>query len=848
VLRVALRGLRAHLGRLALSTLGVVLGVGFVVGTYALTDALDAAFDRLFAVANRGIDVIVRAPTAFAAAGPGTTFGAGRRVPARLLPTIRAVEGVEAAEGFVMGYAQIVTPEGEAIVPQGPPTLGVSWMSDRFTSLVLREGRRPRDPREVAVDARTAREHDLRVGERITVVSVRGPRSFRIVGIAGFGAADDLGGSTLAAFDPRTAARFLGAGRRFDEIDVIGRPGLAASDLRDRLARVLPARYEIATATRVTEEQARAVREALGFLNTVLLVFAGISVFVAAFIIHDTFAILVGERTKELGLLRAIGASPLQVVGAVLVEAAAVGALASLGGVGAGLLMARGLRGLLDAFGIALPAVGLALAPRTVAVAFGVGVLVTLASALPPARRASRVPPLAALRDAALPPSRGSLRRRAALGALLALGGAGALVAGLSGLGGGLPLVGAGAGVTFVGVATLAPFAVGGFAAVAGWPLPRLLGVPGKLGRENARRDPRRAAAAASALMVGLALVATFAILGDSVKASAGAAIRDTYRGDLALTAPDGFSPVSPRLARELRRLDAVGLVSEVRTDVWRDPRTRRIRLLTGVDPETVGAVLDLDLTAGGLAGLDRDGVLLHDGLARALGVGVGDRIRMEFPSTGVRRMEVAGTFADQRLVGPAVIGEEAWRRNVATRLDRLVVLTRAPGVPQARFRHAVEEVAGDYGVRVLDQGELRRDQERRIDRLLGLVTALLALAVVIALLGIANTLALSVLERTREIGLLRAVGCSRRQARMMVRVEALLLALLGGSLGLAVGSGFGWALVRALADEGLTDLAFPLPRMAGALAAAALAGIGAAVAPARRAARLDVLAAIAHE
>lgn len=845
--RIALRGLRAHLGRVALGGLGVVLAVGFVAGTFVLTDTLDAAFDRVFALANRGIDVIVRAETAFTAAGPGATFGEQRRVPARLLRRVRRVDGVAAAEGFVMGYAQIVTPEGEPILPQGPPTIGVSWMSDRFTSLVLREGRRPGGPGEVAVDARTARRHDLAVGERITVISVRGPRRFRIVGIAGFGAADDLGGSTLVAFEPRTARRVLGAGRRVDEIDVIGTPGLPPAELRDRVAAALPPRYEVATATRVAEEQSRAVREALGFLNTALLVFAGISVFVAAFVIHDTFSILVAQRTREIGLLRAVGASPLQISASVLAEAAAVGAVASAAGVGAGVLMARALRGLLELFGTALPAVGPRLAPRTVAVALGVGVAVTLASALWPARRASRVPPLAALREAALPPSRASSRRRAATGILLTAAGAAGLAAGLAGRGG-LSLVGAGAGVAFLGVAALTPFAVRPFVAAVGWPLPRLLGAPGKLGRENLPRDPRRAAAAASALMVGLALVATFATLADSVKASAGSAIRDTYRADLALLAPDGFSPLSPRLARELRGLDAVGLVSELRTDLWRHPGTRRVRLLTGVDPDTVGRVLDLDLVAGSLDGLDRDGVLLHEGLARDLGLGLGDPLRMEFASSGTRRMEVAGIFADQRLVGPAVIGDRAWRRNLASRLDRLVMVVRAPGASPTRLRREVQRVARDYGVRVLDQGQLRREQEGRVDRLLGLITALLALAVVIALLGIMNTLALSVLERTREIGLLRAVGLSRRQARAMVRTEALLIALLGGSLGLAVGCALGWALVRALADEGLTELSIPLGRMAGALAVAGLAGIAAAVAPARRAARLDVLAAIAHE
>lgn len=846
--RVTLRGLVAHRFRLALTVLAIVLGVGFVAGTFMFTDTLNNMFDELFTEANEGVDVIVRAETSFTSSGPGTGgFGDSEPVSERLLEKVRRVEGVTQAEGFVMGFAQIVDPDGDAIAPQGPPTLGVSWGRESLSSLVLREGRKPRGGGEVAVDARTARDNDLKVGDRVTILSLEEPERFRIVGIAGFGVADSLGGSTLAAFDLRTAQRLMGEDDELTWIDVAGEEGVAAVDLRERIAKVLPKDVEAATATRVAKEQSASIKDALGFLNTALLVFAAVALFVGAFIIYNTFNILVTQRTRELALLRTLGASTRQVTVSVMVEALLVGAVSSALGLGVGILMAYGLRGLLDAFGISLPSADLRLVPRTVVVAVVVGGVVTLVSAVLPARRASRVPPIAALRDVE-PVRPVSLHRRALAGVAVTGAGAALLAAGLAGVGPALTLVGVGVAVTFIGVTALSPLVSRRLSSWIGAPLPRAFGVPGKLGRENSMRNPRRTAATSAALMVGMALVATFAILGQSVKASARAAIEDSYRADLVLMVNNGISPISPQVARELRDREALGVVSRIRVGVWREPGSKAIRFVTAVEGGTVENVLKLDVLSGGTRGLDRNGVLVHEDVAEDEELRTGDAFRMEFPS-GTERMRVAGVYAENRIVGDYVLGLEAYDANYSGKVDQYLMVNAARGITVREARRAVERVLEDFpSVDVRDQTEMRDNQEEQIDRLLGLITALLALAILIALLGIVNTLALSVFERTRELGLLRAVGLSRRQTRAMIRWESVIIALFGGLLGLGVGSFFGWALVTALADEGITDLAFPFGRVAAFLALAGLAGVVAAMLPARRAARLNVLEAIATE
>jgi len=350
VWRVTLKELLAHRFRLALTALAIMLGVGFVAGTFMFTDTIDLSFDELFAQATSDIDVVVRADTAFIASGPGTT-GETQRIPESLLPKVRGVEGVADAQGFVQGYAQLVDEHGEAVAPQGPPTLGVSWIPGELSALSLREGRRPEHDGEVAIDARTAKEHGFEVGERATVLSLGPPEEFEVVGIAGFGSADNLGGSTLAIFETETAQRVLDAEGEFDSITVGAVEGVAPPKLRERIAAIVPKDVEVATATRVAQEQAGAVKEALGFLNTALLVFAGVALFVGAFIIYNTFNILVTQRSRELALLRTLGASARQVTAVVVGEALLVGVLASGIGIGAGALMSYGLRALLDAFG-----------------------------------------------------------------------------------------------------------------------------------------------------------------------------------------------------------------------------------------------------------------------------------------------------------------------------------------------------------------------------------------------------------------------------------------------------------------------------------------------------------------
>jgi putative ABC transport system permease protein len=841
--RATLKGLLAHRFRLALTALSVVLGVAFVAGTYVLTDTMNAAFDQLFTEATAGTDVIVRAEAPFVEEDR-------ERIPEELLPVVRQVEGVRVTEGSVVGFAQLVDKEGEAISPTGPPTLGVSFGEiPDLTPLTIREGRPPERDAEVAIDAATARKHDFSVGDRVTVLFQGPSEEFTVVGIAGFGEADNLGGATLAAFDLQTAQRVLGAEGQFDTIEVAGQEGISTTVLRQRIASVLPEGVQAVTAQSVADEQANEIQDELGFFNIVLLVFAGIALFVGAFIIFNTFNILVTQRTRELALLRALGATGGQVTRSVMAEALITGVVASALGLALGIAVALGLQALLQGFGIDLPTTNLQVLPRTIVASFVVGTVVTVVAAVLPARRASRVPPIAAIRDVeSVRPI--SLRRRALAGGAVAAFGVAMLMLGLfGGVGNAISYVGLGVGVIFLGVAILSPLAARPVSRAIGAPLPRVAGVPGKLGRENAMRNPRRTAATSAALMIGLALVGTSLIMGSSLKASTGRIIDETLRADLFLSAGNQFTGFSPEVAAELAGRPGIGVVSELRTGEWRQRGSTAIRFLTAVEPATVDRVLELDVLEGSVSALDRRGVMVHEDAAEAEGLAVGDVLAMEFARTGTVQMRVAGIFAENRLVGDYVISISAYEDNFTEQLDSFVLVKAPPGASVEDARRAVQRVTEAFpNVDVQDQAEIREEQEDAIDQLLGLLSALLGLAILIALLGIVNTLALSVFERTREVGLLRAVGMSRRQVRSMVRWESVLIALLGGVLGLAVGAFFGWAMVTALGDEGITELSIPARQLVVFLALAGLAGVVAAILPARRAARLNVLAAIATE
>ena len=851
--RATLKNLLAHKLRLLLTAAAVVIGVAFVAATFVLTDTIDHAFDSLFQDLTAGTDVSVRSVDPFGE-GDGGGGGPGRpqdedreRLPAEVLDAVRQVPGVRAAEGTVGGFAQLVDADGDAIAAAGAPTIGASWVDEpELSPLVIRTGRAPRGPREVVVDAGTAKRHDFVVGDRVQVLTTGPAEAFTVVGTAGFGAVDNLAGATLAAFDLATAQRVLGADGRLDTVEVAADDGVAPSLVQRRIAAVLPGGAEaVLTATVAAENQAD-VQDGLRFLRIALLVFAGVSLFVGTFVIFNTFSIIVAQRGRELALLRALGATRAQVSRSVQAEALVVGVLASGVGLGVGYAVAVGLQALLEAIGVDLPSSDTQFRARTAVVAVTAGVVVTWVAAVVPAVRASRVPPVAAMREME-PIAYHFPRRRLVTGLALTAAAVAVLLRGLFGeVDNPAGVVGAGAVGVFLGVAVLSPGLVGPLALVIGAPLARAFGQPGKLGRQNAIRNPRRTASTAAALMIGLGLMAFVGVFAASIKASARAALDETFRADFVVQT-GGFSQFSPEAADALRGEAAVAVVNEWRFGRWHDGEDAQ--WLFAADVRSLDRVVDLDVRSGRLADLASGGVFVHRDEAERRHLEVGDRVAMRFARSGQRELEVAGVFAENRLGEDWLVSLETYEANFTEQLDSLALVKVAPGADLAEARQAVEEALRPFpNVEVRDQTELREQQEQRVNRLLGLMSALLGLAVLIALFGIANTLALSVFERTRELGLLRAVGMSRRQVRGMIRWEAVIIAVLGAVLGVAVGVFFGWAFVSSLDDQGLARLAVPGRQLVLYVALAGVAGMAAALGPARRAARLDVLAAIAME
>lgn len=847
MVRAVLKGIVAHKLRLFLTAMAIVLGVSFVAGTFVLSDTINRTFDTLFHEISAGTDVSVRAASGF---GQDTSTDTARdTIPASVLDAVRRVPGAAAADGSVGGYAQFVDKAGKAVTTTGAPTLGFNWTRTDLSPLRLHSGREPQRAGEVVVDVVTAKDHKFALGDKVKVL-FRGPtEEFTVVGITGFGKADSLAGATLAAFDTVTAQRVFGKVGRFDSVDAKAADGVTAVDLRDRVAAAMPAGVEVVTSQQVATENADSVQKALGFFSTALLVFAGISLFVGGFIILNTFSILVAQRTRELALLRALGASRRQVMASVVAEAFLVGLFASLVGLGLGVLVAIGLQGLLKAFGIDLPASGAVVQTRTIVVSLVVGVGVTVLSSLSPARRASKIAPMAALRGGGIEQG-GSLRRRSIAGAVVTGLGAALMLRGLFGGGGGgsaLSLLGLGAALVFVGVALLSPLAAKPLARFIGAPLPRIAGVSGKLGRQNAMRNPRRTAATAAALTVGLALVACVSVLAASIKSSAADVVDKYLSADYIISTSQFMPTISTDLAPRLARQPELAGVSALQTGEWRFQG--QSRTLYAGDPASLGKVLKLDVTSGDVGGLSRGDVLVSEDELKDKHFKIGEPLPMTFARTGTRPLRIAGTYAENQLLGSYLISTATFDANFTDRLDFVVLAKAASGVAPAASRAAIERVTTDFpNVELRDQAEFKKQQEDQVNQILGLVTALLLLSIVIALFGIVNTLALSIFERTREIGLLRAVGMSRRQVRAMIRGESVIIAVLGAVLGLAVGVLFGWAIVAGLNSQGITHVVIPGGQLLGYVVLAAIAGVVAAVFPARRAARLDVLAAISYD
>jgi putative ABC transport system permease protein len=844
MLRAAIRSLLARKVRLLLTGLSVVLGVSFVAGTYVLTDTMTRAFNDLVDTGISSIDVLVRSSNAFTA--QTSSLEERESMPESVLTEVAAVPGVEQAVGDVIGYAQVVDPTtGKVVGTFGPPTAGSSW-NDLNGFTLQPGGSPPRGPGQVVLDATTAERHDIAVGDEVRILFEGPPGGFEVVGIAGYGEGGSLFGATWALFDLPTAQAVLGKVGELDTVSVVAEAGVSGIGLQRAITAVLPEGVEAVTAATVIAEAQDQISTGLGFLRTAFLVFAFVALFVGAFIIFNTFAIIVAQRTRELALFRALGASGRQVMTSVIVEAFAIGIVASAIGVVAGIGIAIVLKGALNAVGFEIPASGTVILPRTFVASIVVGTLVTVVAAIVPARRAARVAPIEALREAQDRAGR-SLHVRLVGGVVvLGLGVAPMLYGLFGGPSDPLPLVGLGVALTFLGVAMLTPLIARPVAATLGLPI-RRTGVPGKLGRENAMRNPRRTAATASALMIGLGLVVFVAVFGESAKASTDAILERTLKADFILTSPT-FSGFSTAAAGDMRSVPGVETVSQVRQGEARiDDGTA---FVSGIDPETLDAVSELGVVDGSLAGLaEPDTIAIFEETAAHNGWGIGDTVTVEWPATGEGELEIATIYSENGLVGDWAVSLETFDANVAQQLDVFVLIMAEEGADVAAVQADLEAALAAYpNIEVQDQAAFRDKYATLLNQVLNLVTALLLFAVIIALFGVMNTLFLSIYERTRELGLLRAVGLTRRQTRSMVRWEAVIISVMGALFGVVVGIAFGWALQQALASEGLSELGIPGGQLAVYVASAAVLGVIFAIFPARRAARLNVLEAISYE
>ncbi|MGV9880154.1 ABC transporter permease [Streptomyces sp. NPDC003006] len=848
--RISLSSLRGHKRRFAGTFLAVMLGVAFLAGTLVMGDTLRAGFDTMFGNATSGTDAVVRSADTITT--PDDSQGTRRPVKTSLAEKIEQTDGVAAASPSIQGAGQLLAKDGGPIGGEGPPTLAGNWIDDAdLNAYRLAEGRAPSKSGEVVVNRGAAEAGDLKVGDT-TTLRTPDPVEVRIVGLATFGGEDGMAQTTFTGMTQADAEKYLTPKPgEAATIQVRAGPGVSERELVDALTPVLPKGVEAITGEASAAENTDDVSgQFLTLFTSFLLVFSGVALLVATFSIHNTFAIVVAQRTRENALLRALGASRRQVTVSTLVEVGVVAVVASAAGLAGGIGVAVGLQALFPAIGFPFPEGDLAISALSMLLPLAVGVVVCLGSALLPAVRAGRTAPLAALRESAVDHS-GTSRSRAVAGLGLALAAVGLALTGVLVTPSIWP-AGTGAVLALAAFVVLGPVASSRAVRILGGPLDRLRGVTGGLARRNALRSPGRTAATASALMIGVAVVSLFTVFGASLKATMDQTVNRSFAGDVAVSTPGfgaGGSGLSPKLAPALAERP------EVETAVGLGRGAAKVdgegRALTVTDPGPFADSFDLGRVEGSLDALGDDGIAITRAEAEKQDLKVGSEAELAFADGEKETFTVRAVYGRSELAGDYVITREAWAPHRAQDADSLVSVTFKDGVSTAEGKAAVTETARDHGnPGVETRSEYARSSASGIDMMLTLVYALLALAVLIALLGIANTLTLAIHERTRELGLLRAVGQTRAQLRAMVRWESLLVAAFGTAGGLALGGFLGWVLVKVSDGASDSDFAFAVPpaRLAVValvgLAAGALAGLR----PARRAARLDVLRAIATE
>jgi putative ABC transport system permease protein len=831
--RVVLKGLLARRLRLALTAFAVALGVTLVAGTYVFTDTINASFDAIFTQAYEKTDVVV-------SPGDAVTNQDGEKVPLpdSVLTKVRATKGIANAEGGIFDFGSTILDTKGKKLGQGG-IVASRRDNQRYELFDVAQGRLPAAADEVALDRSTANRKHLKIGASIVVAGQVPKTTYRIVGIIRIQGVDSLGGSPVAMLTLPEAQRVSGKRNALDEVDATIAKGTDAQAVKRELAATLGSNVHVRTGKEEAASQSKDIRDNLGFLRTALLAFAGISLFVGAFIIFNTFSITVAQRAREFGLLRTLGASRAQVMRSVLGEGLALGFLGGAAGIGLGVALAAGLRAVFKAVGFDVPSNGTVIESRTIVVSLVVGVVVTVVSTLAPALRATRVPPVAALREGFVAGGGRRSRFMVPVAILMLLGGLGLMALGLFGSGSSsrdLTFVGIGAGLLFIGTALFSPRLVPPIAAFIGAPM---RGITGRLARENAVRQPGRTAATAAALMVGVALVAFASIFAASARKTIHDAVSNGSHAQFIVQNTDGFSAFSPDVATSVAKIPGVQRVSRLR--FAQGKIGSRDVSVTGIDPATFSDLY----VAGGTAqlrGLRPGAAFIAKGYRDDHHPGPVLHVRTAAGKTVALR--VAGVYDDKgHLLSDITVANAQIAADFGSAKDNYVFVgSSGAGVQQAIKAKLKQDFPQ---AEALTNQEFIDDQAGQIDQVLALIYALLALAIIVSLFGIVNTLVLSITERTRELGMLRAIGTSRRQVRAMIRYEAIITSLLGGILGAGLGVVLALLVSRPISDF---KLAIPFGSLAALLVLSAIAGVGAAVLPARRAAKLDALEALAYE
>ncbi len=833
----------ARKGRLLLTSLAIILGTAFLSGTFIFSDTLNRTFDQLFSDVYKDVDAYVRSSNFVE-----VPFGGEQRarIPVSELDTVRRVPGVLDAVGDIGAFARIIGKDGKPLGSNnGAPTIG-GIASGNLTGLwSVDSGRLPSGASEMMMDRTSAKAGKFAIGDTVRVNAQSGSREFTLVGIGTFGDVGSLAGATFALFDQPTASEFLLAPGYVDVFLVQGDGSLTDTELAARITAALPAsaKLETLTGAEITAETQDQIGQALSFLTTFLTAFSLIALGVGCFVIYNVFSITAAQRLRENAMLRAIGASRRQIAGALLVEAMVVGLLGSILGFFAGIGLSRGLSALLSAVGVEIPSSGLSIESRTVIITIVTGVIVTVLSAIIPAWRAGRVPPLAALRDTAIE-TVGSNKKRFSIGLVILGLGAVALIA----AGGGANTAFLGFGVLFVFAAVLiiGPGVARPVALWLGRPIEKLRGVTGAMARQNAARNPKRTARTAAPVLIGVALVTAFTAFAASVKSEIRDTIGSQFRGDYAVSAPNnGFGGLSPTLVDELGVMPQVAQASGLGfATIKINDKGEFVQV---INPQTAQGIFELEMVQNKQEWLTPSGILVSESRAKSKGWEIGTKIDIVMVDGTTKKLAIQGTFRPSGFIGSYVIHRDVLRGTNNSYFDTVIYLKLKEGVSTSDARDALVAATTDKGLGELQsRDEFIDSQSGQVNQILGLIYGLLALSVVIAIVGIVITLLLSVFERQREIGLLRAVGMTRSQVRTTVRWESVITSMFGAVVGVVLGIVMGVVLMAVLADNGVAAFRMPVRDTAVILVLSFVIGVLAAIYPARRATKIEIMQAIA--